>query len=133
MEARTEPWRPTAIVTGANRGLGLALSATLSTKGYRVIVSSRSLVAAQEACRTLSMDLSSDTVPDLVPAQLDISCLESCANFATCSGNTSVTFYPTHSVECVAQLACLSLENEFCTRRRDCKGVSGRELFTLFL
>lgn len=93
MEARAEPWRPTAIVTGANRGLGLALSAGLSTRGYRVIVSSRSLVAAQEACRTLSMDLSSNTAPDFLPAQLDISCSESCANFATCSGIANDNIY----------------------------------------
>src|SRR2546426_6191498 len=37
----TAPTRPTALITGANRGLGLETAVQLQEKGFRVIVTSR--------------------------------------------------------------------------------------------
>src|SRR5256885_14862769 len=37
----TAPTRPTALVTGANRGLGLETSVQLQEKGFRVVLTSR--------------------------------------------------------------------------------------------
>lgn len=45
--------RRTALVTGANRGLGLAVAALLHRRGHRVVVAARSLEAAREAAASL--------------------------------------------------------------------------------
>ena len=40
---------PIALVTGGNRGIGLAITQGLLQKGYEVIITSRSLDSAKEA------------------------------------------------------------------------------------
>lgn len=56
--------RRTALVTGANRGLGLAVSARLLAEGHHVITAARSRAAAEETARRLG--------PGAVPVVLDV-------------------------------------------------------------
>jgi NAD(P)-dependent dehydrogenase (short-subunit alcohol dehydrogenase family) len=44
---------PVALVTGANRGIGLEVCRQLAARGYRVIVSARDLAKAEAAARTV--------------------------------------------------------------------------------
>lgn len=45
--------RRTALVTGANRGLGLAVAALLHARGHRVVLAARDVAAAREAAAGL--------------------------------------------------------------------------------
>ena len=45
---------PTAIVTGASRGLGLALSRALADRGWRLVIDAREPTALQEAAAELA-------------------------------------------------------------------------------
>jgi NAD(P)-dependent dehydrogenase (short-subunit alcohol dehydrogenase family) len=45
--------QPIAIVTGANRGIGLEISRQLATRGVRVVVTARSAAKAAGACQKL--------------------------------------------------------------------------------
>lgn len=57
-----------AVVTGANRGLGLALTEALAQRGFKVIMGIRNLEKAQKTLNTLkTKDL------DIVPMKLDMS------------------------------------------------------------
>jgi NAD(P)-dependent dehydrogenase (short-subunit alcohol dehydrogenase family) len=47
----------TAVVTGASRGFGLALTSELAAQGWRVIVDARDLTALDKATRALSGDV----------------------------------------------------------------------------
>jgi 3-oxoacyl-[acyl-carrier protein] reductase len=57
-----------ALVTGAAQGLGFAIAARLHGAGYRIVLSDRSLEAAQSAARDL--DISGATVMPLVRVSL---------------------------------------------------------------
>ncbi len=57
-----------AVVTGANRGLGLALTEALAQRGFKVIMGIRNLEKAQ---KTLNMLKTKDL--DVVPMKLDMS------------------------------------------------------------
>jgi NAD(P)-dependent dehydrogenase (short-subunit alcohol dehydrogenase family) len=59
--------RPTALVTGANRGLGLETSRQLAAEGYRVILTSRREDGGKAAARGLDPD-----GQDVVYHQLDV-------------------------------------------------------------
>ncbi|WP_420628926.1 SDR family oxidoreductase [Candidatus Leptofilum sp.] len=56
--------QPTAIVTGANRGIGKEVSRQLAAQDYTVLLTARSLEKAQAAVNELGNNL--------VPAQLDV-------------------------------------------------------------
>src|SRR3989475_7504271 len=58
--------RPTALVTGANRGLGLETSVQLRAKGFRVVLTSRDEKKGTAAVRGLDPD------GDVLYHQLDI-------------------------------------------------------------
>ncbi|MEM8675908.1 MAG: SDR family oxidoreductase [Cyanobacteria bacterium P01_G01_bin.67] len=55
----------TALVTGSNRGIGYAIAQGLLAKGYRVIITARSLEKAQQAAQKLGKNV--------IPVELDIS------------------------------------------------------------
>ncbi|WII72532.1 SDR family NAD(P)-dependent oxidoreductase [Bdellovibrio sp. 22V] len=66
-----------AIVTGANRGLGLATSEALAQRGFKVVMAMRSPDKAQKQVNALKMkDL------DVVPMKLDLSQEKSITDFA---------------------------------------------------
>ncbi|HEY2406332.1 MAG TPA: SDR family NAD(P)-dependent oxidoreductase [Polyangiaceae bacterium] len=67
-----------AIVSGANRGLGLETCRELATLGYRVVLSARSLESAQAAVAELERG---DSLR-IEPATLDVSSEASIASFA---------------------------------------------------
>lgn len=62
-----------AIVTGANRGLGLETARQLSKQGYRVVATARRLADAEQAAKNLGSSVT--------PAQLDVSDADSVARF----------------------------------------------------
>jgi NAD(P)-dependent dehydrogenase (short-subunit alcohol dehydrogenase family) len=55
---------PTALITGANRGLGLECARQLAAAGHRVFLAARSLDTAQQAAATLP--------GDVIPILLDV-------------------------------------------------------------
>src|SRR5213596_1673262 len=63
----TESDRPTALITGANRGLGLETSAQLRARGFRVVLTSRDEKKGTAAVRGLDPDGG-----DVLYHQLDI-------------------------------------------------------------
>lgn len=52
----TRPLHPTALVTGGNRGLGLAIAKGLIAKGVRVTIGARDATLGAEAARALGCD-----------------------------------------------------------------------------
>lgn len=54
-----------ALITGANRGIGFAIAQGLATKGYELIITSRSLDNAQQAAQKLQSKV--------IPIELDVS------------------------------------------------------------
>jgi len=71
--------KKTAVVTGANAGLGFETTRAIARQGYRVVMACRNLAKAEEAKRKLLQD---DPGLDLVILQLDISELSSVQKFA---------------------------------------------------
>ena len=69
-----EPGATTAVVTGANRGLGLETARQLASLGLRVVLTARDLESAEVAAQTLRREQL-----DVVPRQLDITSEKSCA------------------------------------------------------
>ena len=63
----------TALITGANSGLGLESARALAAKGARVLLACRSL----EKANTTAAALRSDTGGELIPLELDLADLES--------------------------------------------------------
>ncbi|VEP11796.1 putative NADP-dependent dehydrogenase HI_1430 (fragment) [Hyella patelloides LEGE 07179] len=55
----------TALVTGGNRGIGYAIAQGLLAKGYKVIITARSLDKAKQAAQKLQ--------GNVIPVELDIS------------------------------------------------------------
>jgi NAD(P)-dependent dehydrogenase (short-subunit alcohol dehydrogenase family) len=62
--------KKTAVVTGANAGLGFETTRALARQGYKVIMACRNMAKAEEAKRKLQQD---NPGADLVVMQLDIS------------------------------------------------------------
>ena len=62
----------TALVTGANRGIGLAISEGLAAQGIRVLMGSRDLSKGEEAAE--------QTTGDVEPVKLDLSTKETTAD-----------------------------------------------------
>jgi NAD(P)-dependent dehydrogenase (short-subunit alcohol dehydrogenase family) len=56
-----------ALVTGANRGIGLAIANGLANRGYRVILSARKLTEAEAAARQLG-----SPAGEMIPMYLDV-------------------------------------------------------------
>lgn len=71
--------KKTAVITGANAGLGFETTRAIAHQGYRVIMACRNLAKAEEAKRKLLQD---NPGADLVVMQLDISELGSIQKFA---------------------------------------------------
>ena len=63
----------TALVTGANSGLGLETARALSARGARVVLACRSLAKADAACEQLA----ADSCGELIPLELNLADLES--------------------------------------------------------
>ena len=56
--------KPVALVTGANKGIGLQIAKDLAARGFTVLVGSRNLQNGQAAAKTVA--------PDARPLQLDV-------------------------------------------------------------
>ena len=58
---------PTAIVTGASSGIGLAIAAALATRGYALVVTSRSISASHPSVAKIGAErlavISGETQP----------------------------------------------------------------------
>ncbi len=54
-----------ALVTGGNRGIGFAIAQGLLAQGYEVIITARSLAAAQQAAEKLG--------EKVIPLELEVS------------------------------------------------------------
>ena len=67
----------TAVVTGANRGIGLETSRQLARQGYRVVLTSRDRLAGEEAVESLAQGGF-----DVVYRPLDVARMESIRNFS---------------------------------------------------
>ena len=78
-EAIPEQRARTAIVTGANSGLGRIVSRELARRGARVIIASRDKAKGAEAARAITTAFPSSTVE---AAQLDLASLRSIRAFA---------------------------------------------------
>jgi NAD(P)-dependent dehydrogenase (short-subunit alcohol dehydrogenase family) len=61
----------TALVTGANRGLGFETAKQLAERGYRVVLTARDRAKAERAATTID--------GDVVPYELDVTSDEECA------------------------------------------------------
>src|SRR5689334_7470740 len=68
----------TALVTGANRGLGLETARQLARLGHRVILAARALGKAEAAARRLR-----EEGLDVLPLELDVASDASCARLKT--------------------------------------------------
>jgi len=62
----------TAIVTGANRGLGREIARQLALQGYRVILTSRDVTKGNQAVEELKQEIEAGMSGDLVYHQLDV-------------------------------------------------------------
>ena len=69
----------TALITGANSGLGLETARALAQRGARVVVACRSLTKAEATCQ----DLAGDGGGELIPLQLNLADLASVRHGAT--------------------------------------------------
>jgi NAD(P)-dependent dehydrogenase (short-subunit alcohol dehydrogenase family) len=58
----TDPTQKTAVVTGANRGIGFTVAQQLVGEGFRVVLVVRDEAAGATACGTLGIDASTDLV-----------------------------------------------------------------------
>ncbi len=61
---------PTALITGANSGMGLAAAKALATKGFQLILACRTLVKAEQACKIIGSNAK--------PLVMDLAKLSSC-------------------------------------------------------
>lgn len=68
---------PAAVVTGANRGIGLEVARQLSERGYTVVLTARDLAAAERAARSLG------PAGPVLPCRLDVTDAVSIAAAAT--------------------------------------------------
>jgi protochlorophyllide reductase len=69
----------TALITGANSGLGLETARALAQRGARVVMACRSLAKAEATCQ----DLAGDGGGELIPLQLNLADLASVRHGAT--------------------------------------------------
>ncbi len=58
--------QPMAVVTGANRGIGLEVARQLHERGYTVVLTARDLGAAERAARSL------ESSGQVLPCRLDV-------------------------------------------------------------
>jgi len=71
--------KKTAVITGANAGLGFETTRALARQGYRIIMACRNLAKAEEAKSRL---LKEESGIELIVMQLDVSDLDSVQKFA---------------------------------------------------
>ncbi|CAG9859354.1 unnamed protein product [Phyllotreta striolata] len=69
----------TAIVTGANSGIGYEIAKELAARKAQVILACRTLDKAKQACVSIKTDQINAT---LIPMELDLGCLKSIEKFA---------------------------------------------------
>jgi NAD(P)-dependent dehydrogenase (short-subunit alcohol dehydrogenase family) len=67
----------TAIVTGANRGIGREIARQLASLGYRVILTSRDELKGKQAIDELKQELGAKMPGDFIHHQLDVTNCES--------------------------------------------------------
>jgi NAD(P)-dependent dehydrogenase (short-subunit alcohol dehydrogenase family) len=67
----------TAIVTGANRGVGRGVAKQLSLLGYRTILTSRNELKGKQAVNELKKEIGAEITGDLIYHQLDVTDAES--------------------------------------------------------
>lgn len=66
MPSTTDQQKPTALITGASRGLGLALARGLAARGWRLIIDARGETALEEA----RLELASRTEVTAIPGDI---------------------------------------------------------------
>ena len=71
---------PLAIVTGANTGLGFETAAALASKGYRVLITSRSASKGNEAVARIT---SANPMANVSMMELDLASMESITRFGS--------------------------------------------------
>ena len=71
---------PLAIVTGANTGLGFETAAALASKGYRVLITSRSASKGNEAVARITSD---NPMANVSMMELDLASMESITRFGS--------------------------------------------------
>jgi NAD(P)-dependent dehydrogenase (short-subunit alcohol dehydrogenase family) len=92
----SERERPVALITGASRGLGLALAASLAERGWSLVIDARGAPALQEAAARLASITMVRAVPgdvadarhrtDLIQAAVELGRLDALVNNASLLG-----------------------------------------------
>jgi NAD(P)-dependent dehydrogenase (short-subunit alcohol dehydrogenase family) len=72
---------PVALVTGANRGLGLEVCRQLAERGYRVIVSARTLEKAQSGARQIQGNVHAIAIDVTKPESISVAHAEALERF----------------------------------------------------
>jgi NAD(P)-dependent dehydrogenase (short-subunit alcohol dehydrogenase family) len=72
---------PVALVTGANRGIGLEVCRQLSARGYRVLVSARTLEKAQSGARQVSGNVHPLVIDVTQPESISVAHAEALERF----------------------------------------------------
>jgi NAD(P)-dependent dehydrogenase (short-subunit alcohol dehydrogenase family) len=72
---------PVALVTGANRGLGLEVARQLAGRGYRVIVSARTLEKAQSGARQIPGNVHAVAIDVTRPESISVAHAEALERF----------------------------------------------------
>ena len=97
-----------ALVTGANRGIGLAVAGGLVEQGHEVFVGARDLAAGEAAARTIGAKAVLLDVADpacIALAAKDVGAVDVLANNAGIPGSGGVLDDPRESAESMAVMA----------------------------
>jgi len=76
-DGKGEAFVRTAIVTGANRGIGRGIVKQLVTMGYRVIITSRDELKGKQTLSELKLEIGTPTNSEFINHQLDVTDYES--------------------------------------------------------